>query len=167
MNLVSVAQCFALIITANIVPPAVSIATKDCCAWPIDGGLDWFDGRPLFGDSKTLRGLILAVVGGAAVGCLIGVTWRLGASAALSAMAGDLFSSFCKRRLGLGASAPALGLDQIPESLLPAIACAAPLGLSWYDIVTIVVLFAIGDAIVSPDYRRWRFPWEKPAGSGD
>jgi CDP-2,3-bis-(O-geranylgeranyl)-sn-glycerol synthase len=166
MTLVSAAQCFALIATANIVPPAVSIVTKERCAWPVDGGLDWLDGRPLFGRSKTLRGIILAVVGGVAVGPLIGVTWTLAAFTALSAMAGDLFSSFCKRRLGLGASAPAPGLDQIPESLLPAIACAGPLGLSWYDIVTIVVLFTIGDAIVSPDYRRWRFPWEKPVSSG-
>ena len=165
MNLVSVAQCFALIVTANIVPPAVRIVTKNCCAWPVDGGLDWFDGRPLFGRSKTLRGLVLAVVGGAAVGHLISLTWTLGALAAISAMAGDLLSSFCKRRLGLGASAPAPGLDQIPESLLPAIACAGPLGLSWYDIVTIVVLFTIGDAIMSPDYRQWRFPWERRTNS--
>jgi CDP-2,3-bis-(O-geranylgeranyl)-sn-glycerol synthase len=166
MNLVSVAQCLVLIVTANIVPPVVSVVSKHCCAWPVDGGLDWFDGRPLLGRSKTLRGLILAVVGGAVVGHLVGLTWTLGALTALSAMAGDVLSSFCKRRIGLRSSAPAPGLDQIPESLLPAIACAGPLGLSSYDIVTIVLLFTIGDAIVSPDYRRWRFPWEKPASSG-
>lgn len=57
------------------------------------------------------------------------------------------------------------GLDQIPESLLPAIACAGPLNLSLYDFVVVVLLFAIGDAIMSPDYRRWRFPWEKLASS--
>ena len=54
MNLVSVAQCFALIVTANIVPPAVSIVIKKRCAWPVDGSLNWFDGRLLFGRSKTL-----------------------------------------------------------------------------------------------------------------
>ena len=166
MDLVSVAQCLALIVTANIVPPAASIVFKDRCAWTIDGGVDWFDGRPLFGRSKTLRGLILAVVGGAAVGHVIGLTWTLGAFTALSAMAGDLVSSFCKRRMGLRSSGPAPGLDQIPESLLPAIVCAGPLSLTWYDIVAVVVLFTIGDAIMSPDYRRWRFPWERRANSG-
>jgi hypothetical protein len=67
--------------------------------------------------------------------------------------------------MGLKSSAPVPGLDQIPESLLPAVACAAPLSLSWHDIVAIVVLFTLGDAIMSPDYRRWRFPWERRTGS--
>ena len=34
-------------------------------------------------------------------------------------MVGDCLSSFIKRRLHLPSSARALGLDQIPESLLP------------------------------------------------
>lgn len=166
MDLVSIAQCLTLIITANIVPPAASIAFGKRCNWPVDGGLDWLDGRPLVGRSKTFRGLLLAVAAAALVGHLIGLTWTLGAFTALSAMAGDLLSSFCKRRLGLRSSAPAPVLDQIPESLLPAIACAGPLSLSWHDIALVVILFTIGDAIMSPDYRRWRFPWEGRASSG-
>lgn len=166
MHFTSIAQCLGLIATANVIPSLASIVFGKRCNWPVDGGLDWLDGRPLFGRSKTLRGLFLAVAAAALAGHLIGLTWTVGAVTALSAMAGDLLSSFCKRRLGLRSSAPAPVLDQIPESLLPAIACAGTLNLSWFDIVVVVLLFTLGDAIMSPDYRRWRFPWERRTGSG-
>jgi hypothetical protein len=42
---------------------------------------------------------------------------------AFMAMLGDLFSGFVKRRLGMGPSDKALGLDYVPESLLPLLAC--------------------------------------------
>ena len=57
------------------------------------------------------------------------VPWRLGALVAASAMAGDCLSSFIKRRFGLEPSEMTLGLDQVPESLFPAVACSAYLPL--------------------------------------
>ena len=57
------------------------------------------------------------------------VPWRLGALVAASAMAGDCLSSFIKRRFGLEPSRMTLGLDQVPESLFPAVACSAYLPL--------------------------------------
>ena len=38
---------------------------------------------------------------------------------AAASMAGDLLASFLKRRFGLKVHAQAIGLDQIPEALLP------------------------------------------------
>ena len=166
MHLLSIAQCLALVAAANVAPPAAAIVFGRWFAWPVDGGTEWPDGRHLFGRSKTLRGLIVAVAAGALVGRLIGLSWVRGASAASSAMAGDLLSSFYKRRLGLSPSAPALGLDQLPECLLPAIVCAAPLDMSWIDIAAAVLVFSIGDLMISPHYRRWRFPWEERPSSG-
>ena len=64
-------------------------------------------------------------------------------------MAGDLFSSFCKRRLGLPPSSRASGLDQIPESLLPLLACRDLLGLAAADIAACVVLFVVGEVVLS------------------
>ncbi len=166
MHLLSIALCLALIAAANAAPPAAAIVFGRWFAWPIDGGTEWPDGRPLFGRSKTLRGIIVAIAAGALVGWLIGLPWMRGAAAALSAMAGDLLSSFCKRRLGLSPSAPALGLDQLPESFLPALVCAGPLGMSWSDTAVVVPVFSFGDLIISPHYRRWRFPWEARPSSG-
>ena len=165
MHFVPIAQCLGLIAAANIVPPVARILVGSRFSRPLDGGRVWVDGRPLFGKTKTVRGVVLAVLAGALIGYVMGVGATLGAAAAIAAMAGDIASSFCKRRLGLRSSVPAPGLDQIPESLLPAIVCAAPMSLLWYDVVMVVALFAAGDAILSPDYRRWRFPWEWPAGS--
>ncbi len=64
-------------------------------------------------------------------------------------MAGDCLSSFIKRRLGLGASDKSLGLDQVPESLLPAVACALYLPLGFFDVAAIVLLFFVGQVLLS------------------
>jgi CDP-2,3-bis-(O-geranylgeranyl)-sn-glycerol synthase len=64
-------------------------------------------------------------------------------------MAGDLFSSFIKRRIGYPPSSKALGLDQIPESLFPALACKSILALTFTDVILIVALFSVGNLLVS------------------
>jgi len=64
------------------------------------------------------------------------------------AMAGDLFSSFCKRRLGMPTSSRASGLDQIPEALLPLLACRELLALTAADIAVCVVMFAAGEVVL-------------------
>ena len=50
---------------------------------------------------------------------VIGLPWNIGLVVAVWAMVGDCLSSFVKRRLKMPSSSMALGLDQIPESLLP------------------------------------------------
>jgi CDP-2,3-bis-(O-geranylgeranyl)-sn-glycerol synthase len=64
-------------------------------------------------------------------------------------MAGDLFSSFVKRRLNVPPSARARGLDQVPESLFPMLACSDALSLAIADIALGVGLFFIGEIILS------------------
>ena len=56
------------------------------------------------------------------------------------AMAGDLFSSFVKRRLHLASSSMAIGLDHIPEFLFPLLASLLLLPLSILDVVTGVTI---------------------------
>jgi len=65
---------------------------------------------------------------------------------ALMAMLGDLFSSFLKRRMGLAPSCQAIGLDQIPESLLPMLACWFFLPLT---IVDATAIFFVGELSLS------------------
>ena len=64
-------------------------------------------------------------------------------------MVGDLFSSFTKRRMKLAPGSMALGLDQIPESLLPAIACRWFLPITVLDIIFVTALFFVGELAVS------------------
>jgi CDP-archaeol synthase len=64
-------------------------------------------------------------------------------------MAGDLLSSFTKRRLGMKPSSKATGLDQIPESLLPALMCWKHLSLSFIDVIALVGAFFVGEILLS------------------
>ncbi len=116
---------------------------------PLDGNLRFFDGRPLFGRSKTVRGVVLSILVTTAGAPLLGLEWGVGLLVGACAMAGDLFSSFCKRRLGLAPSSPALGLDQIPESLLPLLACRNLLSLTAIDLAAVVVIFFVGEVLLS------------------
>jgi CDP-2,3-bis-(O-geranylgeranyl)-sn-glycerol synthase len=49
----------------------------------------------------------------------------------------------------LASGSMALGLDQTPESLLPAIACRWVLPIAVLDIALVVVLFFIGEVVAS------------------
>jgi hypothetical protein len=79
----------------------------------------------------------------------IGLDWAIGLLVSTTTMIGDLFSSFTKRRMNLAPSSMALGLDQIPESLLPAIACRWVLPITVLDIVLVTALFFVGELVAS------------------
>ncbi|HWM48361.1 MAG TPA: CDP-archaeol synthase [Xanthobacteraceae bacterium] len=138
-----------LLTAANGSPVIAKRVLGERFAWPIDGGLALRDGRPLFGTSKTWRGLAAAVLATTVVAPLVGLTWQAGFAIGAAAMAGDLLSSFLKRRLGLKSSSQALGLDQVPESLLPQLVVARTLGLTIPDMLGVTLLFFAGELIVS------------------
>lgn len=71
-------------------------------------------------------------------------------------MAGDMLSSFVKRRMKLPASSRANGLDQIPESLLPLWVSRQLLSLTFLDIAAIVEGFVIGEVLLSRVLYAWR-----------
>ena len=79
----------------------------------------------------------------------IGACLVLGLLVGSFAMAGDLASSFSKRRLNLPPSSRASGLDQVPESLFPLLACRNLLSLAAADIAVGVVIFFIGEVVLS------------------
>lgn len=118
--------------------------------WPLDGGARAWDGRPLFGTSKTVRGVVVAILATALAAAFMGLGWRLGVLFGAASMAGDLFSSFIKRRIGIQSSGQALGLDQIPEALFPLLACYRPLGLDPVSVMLLVVLFVVAQIVMSP-----------------
>ena len=142
-------QLLVLLTLANGTPVIAKKIFGDRLAWPLDGGLGFIDGQPLLGRSKTLRGIVLAVLAAGAGGALLGPGWRIGLVVGALAMVGDLLSSFVKRRLALRPSSQAFGLDQVPEALLPLLACRAALGLGLIDIAAVVVAFFVGELVVS------------------
>lgn len=145
----AILQSLVLISAANTAPVALARLLGARCAWPIDGGLVLRDGHPLLGRSKTWRGLAAAIVLATGAALLVGLSWRAGAFVAACAMAGDCLSSFVKRRLGFAPSSMSLGLDQIPESLLPALACRLYLPLGVLDVAAIALVFFVGELTLS------------------
>jgi CDP-2,3-bis-(O-geranylgeranyl)-sn-glycerol synthase len=157
MNVGAVPQLLILLAIANSVPIAAKRLLHDRFSYPLDGGLVFFDGRPLFGPSKTIRGILVAVLVTSVCAPLIGLEWETGALIASVSMVGDLFSSFLKRRMKLPSSGKATGLDQVPESLFPAIACRNLLSLSVVDILVCVVVFFICEVILARLFYRLHF----------
>jgi hypothetical protein len=95
------------------------------------------------------------VVSSCARGRRLGQRFRSGAPARSYGTAGDLFSSFLKRRLNLPPSSRATGVDQIPECLLPTLAIRSTLSLSALDVVSIVIIFFLGQVILSRLFFEW------------
>jgi CDP-archaeol synthase len=92
---------------------------------------------------------VLAILLSALVAPALGLGWQTGAVVGGAAMAGDLFSSYVKRRMNLPPSSRATGLDQIPESLFPLLVCRSALALSALDIGIAVAVFFLGDVALS------------------
>jgi len=149
LHLVLMAKLLFLLAVANGAPVLAKWLLGRRYACPLDGGRRFFDGRPLFGRSKTVRGLLVSVGFTALAAWLIGFGFATGMIVAGVAMLGDLFSSFMKRRLGLAPSSRALGLDQIPESLLPLLVCRETFALTMTDIAGIVAVFFAGELVLS------------------
>jgi len=104
-------------------------------AWPVDFGFK-IKGQRLFGSHKTLRGILVAIVGGTLIFIIqkhafinsdffhrISIVdyssqpiW-MGTFMALGAIAGDLVKSFFKRRLGIKPGQSWIPFDQIDYTL--------------------------------------------------
>lgn len=143
-------EILLLIIVANSTPVLIRKLFGKRFNTPLDGNLRWTDGYPLLGKSKTVRGLLGAVIATAAVAYSLGLGFVFGAIFGALAMLGDLLSSFLKRRQGLEASSRSLGLDQIPEALLPAVFAVLYFDLPWLDLVIVVAAFFVFVVVLSP-----------------
>ncbi|WP_295452662.1 CDP-archaeol synthase [uncultured Thiodictyon sp.] len=145
----------ALLLVANGVPAVLAVLlSARPPARPLDGGRRLRDGHPVFGPSKTWRGLIAALVATPSVAWFWGLGWSLGLAIALGAMAGDLIASFIKRRLGLRSSASVPLLDHLPETLIPALLAKSVMGLHWLDLGVAAGAFVVLDLLFTPVLKR-------------
>lgn len=114
---------------------------------PIDGGRKFTDGRPIFGQGKTIRGFIAGLIAGFIFGVLQGaavghlyVYSIQGFLLALGALLGDLFGSFVKRRLNISRGDAAPVLDQLGFAVF-ALLFVSPVALpGWEIILTILII---------------------------
>lgn len=79
---------------------------------PLDRGRNWVDGKPLFGDHKTLRGTVSGLAAGFLIGLAQGSPFRA-ALLSIGAIGGDLIGSFFKRRMNMKPGALLPFLDQM------------------------------------------------------
>ncbi len=142
-------QLLVLLIIANGTPIIVKNIFGKRFAFPVDGGINFFDKKPLLGNSKTVRGIISSLIVTPVGAVLVGLEWYIGIVVSGMSMLGDLFSSFIKRRFNMPPSSMALGIDQIPEALFPLLACQLLLPLTTASIVFIVILFFITELLLS------------------
>jgi len=149
-------ELLLLIVTANGVPILLDDLLGRRWDWPLDGGLHFADGRRLLGRSATVRGLVSAVAATTGAGLILGFPGRTGMLVGFFAMVGDALSCFLKRRLGLEPGARAIGLDQVPESLLPLLAVMGERGLTWWDLGRLVLAFTLFSLVVSRILFRFK-----------
>jgi CDP-2,3-bis-(O-geranylgeranyl)-sn-glycerol synthase len=125
--------------------------------YPLDAGRTFFDGKPMFGSHKTLRGFFSGLVVGTSVGFIQTFLFQhvlfqydpqfrydvlLGFMLSLGALVGDLIESFIKRRLDLppGSSLPiADQLDFVAGALLFSLPVSSP-PLSTVLIIIVITL---------------------------
>ncbi|PKM37737.1 MAG: CDP-archaeol synthase [Gammaproteobacteria bacterium HGW-Gammaproteobacteria-10] len=149
-----VIHALLLLLVANGTPVIAWKLLGRRFAWPVDAGIILSDGRPLFGRSKTWRGIL------SSIGLVSAVSWSMSYGLAIGvafgglAMIGDLSASYIKRRQGMVESSRARGLDTIPESLLPAVLLKSQLGLNGLEISVVVLLFFMIEEFVSPILYR-------------
>ncbi|MEC4748362.1 CDP-archaeol synthase [Methylomicrobium sp. Wu6] len=156
MSITAFIKGLTLLLTANGAPVLAGVFADARTAKPIDGGFRLSDGRPLFGAAKTWRGLFAALVATSFVAYLLNYGLLTGILFAVGAMAGDLLSSFCKRRLGRAEGSHLRGFDTAPESLLPLLMVKSRLGVGWLEIAILVGVFYVIEEWLSPVLYKWR-----------
>jgi hypothetical protein len=151
MKFVSLSQLhlLLLLIIANGAPIILRTFMGKRLDLAIDFGYHLADKKPLFGSSKTWRGIIAAVIATSIAAVLIGYPATTGALIGIYSLLGDVLSSFIKRRLGMAPSSMAPLLDQIPESLLPALMLRETFELDLQSIIILVCVFIIMELLLS------------------
>ncbi len=137
----AVFEIVAFLLWVNFLPPLFNLILGNRFNWPLDRDLLFIDHRPILGKNKTFRGILCSLLGGIAAFPLLGIVWWSAGLTALLAMAGDLLSSFIKRRFNISSGKTVAVLDQIFESLFPILYLRHLLQLTGQQMVAILICF--------------------------
>jgi CDP-2,3-bis-(O-geranylgeranyl)-sn-glycerol synthase len=110
---------------------------------PLDFGKKFFDGKPIFGKNKTLRGFFFGLAIGIMVGLveigLFGYPLLFSVFSPLGALMGDLAGAFLKRRLGIAPGGLLPIIDQV-DFVVGAILFSLPLTMMSWDLALAVII---------------------------
>jgi len=115
---------------------------------PVDLYTNFRDGRRLLGDGVTVRGFLVGVSGGLAVGAMMGEL-KVGFFMSLGALLGDALGSFLKRRLRFKRGAPAPLLDQLNFVAGGLILASLVTTISWEYVLVLLVITPFGHLAVN------------------
>jgi hypothetical protein len=141
-----------------MLPPLARLLWGDRGNRPVDGGATWLDGRAIFGPHKTIRGILVSLLGSLLFVPIFKVGWQPILFGTSLALGGDLLTSFMKRCLRLHAGDRVPVLDHFLESLLPTLflwkylpAHAVPPSplLAWWQIALIIAIFILLGSLAS------------------
>jgi len=144
-----------LIIIANGSPILIRVLLNDSLNLAVDFGRKLPDNRRIFGSSKTWRGIMVTFAATPAAAWLLGYSPEAGLLIAVYTTLGDLTSSFIKRRLAMKPSSMAPLLDQVPESLFPALMMMETFNLDYSSVILLVLIFVIIELALSQVLYRW------------
>jgi predicted MPP superfamily phosphohydrolase len=133
-----------LIWSINLAPPLLAHFLHDKWNAPLDRGRTFWDGKPILGPHKTIRGVYSATLMGWMVGLIFGFPWYIGFLAGILSMGGDLLSSFIKRRLGMASGSIFAGLDQVFEGVFPFFVITPYFDLSAWETLLLLAFFCVG-----------------------
>lgn len=139
-------SALALLIAANATPVLAARLLGKRWAAPLHA-------RRL-GAHKTWRGIVAGLLASTFAGALLPCGAALGAGVGALALAGDLASSFVKRRLRLPPGSAAPLLDQLPEALLPLLVFAQALELPGSAVLGTALLFTLLDMLTGRFRQR-------------
>ncbi|MDE1828662.1 MAG: CDP-2,3-bis-(O-geranylgeranyl)-sn-glycerol synthase [Candidatus Micrarchaeota archaeon] len=133
---------------------------------PIDGGRKLL-GKRIFGDNKTIRGLIAGLLVGSLIGfgesTVLPYMLVVGIAGSFGAHFGDLLGSFIKRRLGMS-SGHNMGIMDQYFFVIFAITFTAPFGNlpNIYGIIFILIITGALHLFTNSVAHRWKLkavPW--------
>jgi CDP-2,3-bis-(O-geranylgeranyl)-sn-glycerol synthase len=110
---------------------------------PLDLGKNFFDGKPIFGKNKTVRGFFFGMAIGVTVGLvesiLFGYPLLFSVFSPLGALMGDLAGAFLKRRLGIAPGGLLPIIDQV-DFVVGAILFSLPLTMMYWELAIAVII---------------------------
>ncbi len=132
-----------LLWSINLTPVLLGYVFAKKWSWPLDKETLFIDGKRLFGNHKTVRGLICGVIAGSIIGLLLGFPLWVGFISGLLSMVGDIFGSFTKRRFSLSPGKVVPVFDQLLEGLFPLVLLGPVFSLSGIHVVFLLIVFII------------------------
>jgi len=136
------------------VPPFLSVILGNKWNQPLDFNRRFWDGKPIFGTHKTIRGIVGSIIGATICAPAFGLSSMEGMMLASLGMLGDLITSFIKRRLDKPSGTIMPGLDQFLEGMLPLIVFERQHHIGLLAAIFVLTIFSIGAYWGSIFYKR-------------